>query len=87
MAAAARNVYKLFVGNVPWTVANTELRQYFSEFGHVSNASVVFDRNTGLSRGYGFVTFSNQNGLDAATSRQKHFLEGNTLFLQPATNN
>ncbi|XP_022201282.1 SRA stem-loop-interacting RNA-binding protein, mitochondrial-like [Nilaparvata lugens] len=87
MASAARNLHKIFVGNVPWTVAHNELKQYFSEFGHVSNVSVVFDRNTGMSRGYGFVTFSHQNGLDAATSRQKHFLEGNTLFLQPASNN
>lgn len=85
MASAARSMYKLFIGNLPWTVCSQDLKLYFSKFGHVQNAVVVFDKNTGLSRSYGFVTFSNQNGYDSATNNQLHKLEGNVLRVQPAT--
>lgn len=83
---AARAIKKLFVGNLPWTIGSRELKAYFSEFGHVISATVVFDRNTGLSRGYGFVLFSTQGGYDTATNRQSHVLEGNMLSVQPAGN-
>lgn len=87
MANVARSMYKLFIGNVPWTVSSNELKLYFSKFGHVYNAAVVFDKNTGLSRNYGFVTYSNQNGYDSATNVQLHKLEGNILKVQPAATN
>lgn len=83
----SRSIYRLFVGNVPWTVSSQELKQYFSKFGHVFNANIVFDKNTGLSRNYGFVTYSNQNGYNSATNVQLHKLEGNILKVQPAQNN
>lgn len=83
-SAAGRALNRLFVSHIPWTISTNELRQYFSEFGHVSNAVVIFDRNTGLSRGYGFVTFSNQNGYNSAINKQTHILEGSKLLLQPA---
>lgn len=85
MASAARSMYKLFIGNLPWTVSSQELKLYFSKFGHVYNAVVVFDKNTGLSRNYGFVTYSNQNGFDSATNVQLHNLEGNALKVQAAS--
>ncbi|KDR10826.1 Heterogeneous nuclear ribonucleoprotein A/B [Zootermopsis nevadensis] len=83
---AARAINKLFVGNLPWTIGNRELKAYFSEFGHVVSATVVFDRNTGMSRGYGFVLFSTQGGYDSVTNRHNHILEGNILSVQPAGN-
>lgn len=76
---ASRSIYKLFVNNLPWTVGSKELRHYFSEFGHVASANVVFDRNTGFSRGYGFVVFSTADGIEAAKSRENHNLEGNNI--------
>lgn len=81
-----RNVYRLYVGNLPWTVGHTELKQYFSKFGPVQNALVVFDKNTGLSRNYGFVTYANREGFETATGAT-HKLEGNSLKVQPAENN
>jgi RNA recognition motif-containing protein len=83
---AARSIYKLFVGNLPWTVGHQELRHYFSEFGHVASAHVVFDKNTGMSRGYGFVLFGNQGGYNNATNKQNHSLEGNQISVQSASN-
>lgn len=77
---------KLFVGNLPWTVGNTELKMYFSKFGHVSTASVVYDKNCGLSKGYGFVTYSTRDGFNSAANKQHHDLEGRQLQVQPANN-
>lgn len=76
---ATRSIYKLFVGNLPWTVGTRELKLYFSEFGHVSSANVIFDRNTGFSRGYGFVVFSTPDGINSAKNKTTHNLEGNSL--------
>lgn len=80
-----RNLYKVYVGNIPWTVGHNELKQYFSKFGFVSQATVMFDRNTGLSRAYGFVVYGNREGFEKATSTTNHKLEGNVLKVQPAT--
>lgn len=87
MASAVRNAFKLYVGNIPWTIGHNELRQYFSKFGHVNSAAVVFDKNTGLSRNYGFVIYSTKEGYDTAANVPNHTLEGNTLRVQPAGNN
>ena len=46
---------KMYVGNLPWSVGDAELNELFAEFGAVESASVVTDRETGRSRGFGFV--------------------------------
>lgn len=79
-----RNLYKLYIGNLPWTVSHYELRKYFSKFGHVNLATVVFDKKTGLSRNFGFVVFSNREGFENATNTVSHKLEGNNIKVQPA---
>lgn len=85
MAGNASRIYKLYVSNIPWTVSHFELRQYFSKFGPVSLANVVFDKSTGLSKNFGFVQFGNKEGFDNAQSFTPHKLEGNTLKVQPAS--
>jgi RNA recognition motif-containing protein len=45
----------IFVGNLPWTVTNTDLQAKFAEFGNVISARVVSDNFSGKSRGFGFV--------------------------------
>lgn len=82
---AARHFQKLFIANVPWTVGNRELKLFFSKYGHVSTASIVYDKNCGMSRGFGFVMFSNRNGYNAAVNQTVHALEGRVLIVQPAT--
>lgn len=82
---ASRNLYRMFVGNLPWTVSHRELRQHFSQFGYISNAHVVFDKSTGLSRGFGFIQFGNRNSFDAAINKATHILEGNILDVQPTS--
>jgi RNA recognition motif-containing protein len=46
---------KLFVGNLPWSVGDAELMQIFAGHGEVQSARVISDRDTGRSRGFGFV--------------------------------
>jgi RNA recognition motif-containing protein len=46
---------KLFVGNLPWSVGDAELGEIFADHGEVQSARVISDRDTGRSRGFGFV--------------------------------
>ena len=46
---------KLYVGNLPWSIDDSALRDLFSAHGNVESASVVMDRESGRSRGFGFV--------------------------------
>jgi RNA recognition motif-containing protein len=46
---------KLFVGNLPWSVGDAELTEIFAAHGEVQSARVISDRDTGRSRGFGFV--------------------------------
>lgn len=81
-AAAASRSLKIFVGNVPWTVGHRELRNYFAQFGKVSWAQVIFDRRTGVSKGYGFVAFQKRTALENLDRKQKHVLEQSPIFYQ-----
>lgn len=49
---------KLFVGNLPWSVGDAELEEVFRNHGEVQSARVITDRDTGRSRGFGFVEMS-----------------------------
>jgi len=57
---------KLFVGNLSWGCDDGALRQLFSDFGKVVEARVVYDRDSGRSRGFGFVTFENEDEVTQA---------------------
>lgn len=58
--------FRIYVGNLPWQVDDSRLEQVFSEHGKVVSARVVYDRETGRSRGFGFVTFSSETEVDDA---------------------
>ena len=57
---------KLFVGGISWGVDDEELRRHFETHGAVIDARVIYDRDTGRSRGFGFVTFEDDAAADAA---------------------
>lgn len=57
---------KIFVGNFSFSTTEADLRQWFEPHGVIENVSVVTDRNTGRSRGFGFVEMSNSSEADAA---------------------
>lgn len=65
----------IYVGNLPYSTTQDELHQLFAQYGQVARASVVMDRETGRSRGFGFVEMPNDNEAQAAISALagKHF--------------
>ncbi|KAL8480711.1 hypothetical protein ACS0TY_027306 [Phlomoides rotata] len=60
------NTNKLHVGNLGWDVDNVALETMFSEHGNVKEARVVYDRENGRSRGFGFVTYSSPEEVNSA---------------------
>lgn len=59
---------KLYVGNLPYTVRDEDLQQSFSEFGSVTSAKVMMERETGRSKGFGFVEMGSDAEAQAAIS-------------------
>ena len=57
---------KLFVGSLPWAVNDEALKQAFTPYGNVVSATVVTDRRSGRSKGFGFVEFENDSEAKAA---------------------
>ena len=57
---------KIFVGNLPFSVTDAALKSNFSEFGGVSSAKVMMDRDTGQSKGFGFVEMTSAECAQAA---------------------
>lgn len=57
---------KLYVGNLPYSVSNSDLEQMFTQFGSVTSAQVITDRDTGRSKGFGFVEMNNDDEAQAA---------------------
>jgi RNA recognition motif-containing protein len=57
---------KLFVGSLPWTVSDEELKTAFEAHGQVVSAKVITDRETGKSRGFGFVEMEDEAGASSA---------------------
>ena len=57
---------KLYVGNLPFTISDEELGQAFERFGTVTSAKVILDRDSGRSKGFGFVEMGSDNDAHAA---------------------
>jgi len=77
--------FKLYVGNLPWDVDDARLEQIFSEHVRVVGARVVYDRESGRSRGFGFVTLSAEAELnDAIASLDGRDIGGRTIRVSVA---
>lgn len=59
---------KLYVGNLSYSMDSNSLTEMFSSFGEISSAQVVTDRDTGRSKGFGFVEFGDAQSAKAAIS-------------------
>lgn len=66
---------KLYVGNLPYSVRDEDLQQAFGEFGQVSSAKVMMERDTGRSKGFGFV----EMGSDAEAQQAINGMNGQSL--------
>src|SRR3989344_3701259 len=59
---------KIFVGNLSYTVSSDDLKELFSPFGSISEATVISDKFTRRSKGFGFVTFEADDSVEKAVS-------------------
>jgi RNA recognition motif-containing protein len=76
---------KLFVGGLSWGTTDDGLHSAFSQFGEIVEAKVITDRETGRSRGFGFVTFSNDEGATKAIAEMDGTeLDGRTIKVNEA---
>jgi cold-inducible RNA-binding protein len=76
---------KLFVGSLSWDTNDDGLRSAFSPHGEISEATVISDRDTGRSRGFGFVTFDDDESADKAVAALNGTeLDGRTIKVDVA---
>ncbi|MFG0326324.1 MAG: RNA recognition motif domain-containing protein [Phycisphaerales bacterium JB037] len=76
---------KLYVGNLPFSVNDDELREMFAEHGEVASAAVIMDRETGRSRGFGFVEMADEAEADRAIEAMNGFdINGRPLTVNEA---
>ena len=74
---------KLYVGNIAFQTTNEELAQVFGQFGTVTSAQVITDRETGRSRGFAFVEMAD-GGEEAVNAMNGALLGGRTLTVNEA---
>uniref|UniRef100_A0A8B9KXV2 RNA binding motif protein 24b n=1 Tax=Astyanax mexicanus TaxID=7994 RepID=A0A8B9KXV2_ASTMX len=67
---------KIFVGGLPYHTTDCSLRKYFEVFGEIDEAVVITDRQTGKSRGYGFVTMADRPAAERACKDPNPIIDG-----------
>jgi cold-inducible RNA-binding protein len=76
---------KLFVGGLSWGTTDDGLHGAFAQFGEIAEAKVITDRETGRSRGFGFVTFNNDESATKAIAEMDGTeLDGRTIKVNEA---
>ena len=76
---------KLFIGSLAWATTDDGLQAHFASCGTVASAKVVTDRESGRSRGFGFVEFENDAEADAAVEKLNNSeLDGRTITVSEA---
>ena len=74
----------IYVGNLPFSYDSQQLEDLFSEYGEVSSAQVILDRDTGRSRGFGFVELPDDAARKAIEELDGSDLEGRSLTVNEA---
>jgi heterogeneous nuclear ribonucleoprotein A1/A3 len=81
---ARASVKKVFVGGIRDVTENSDLLDYFSQFGTVTSADIVMDKTTGRKRGFAFVSFDDWDSVDKCVLVQNHSLNGNPCEVKKA---
>jgi RNA recognition motif-containing protein len=74
----------LYVGNLPWSLTEDELAQAFAAVGRVQAARIITDRESGRSRGFGFVDLDDENAARAIQAMDGFELKGRRLIVNEA---
>lgn len=75
---------KIYVGSLPYSTTDDQLRDFFSQAGEVASASVLIDRMTGRSRGFGFVEMANEESFQKALGLNGQEMDGRALVVNEA---
>jgi RNA recognition motif-containing protein len=76
---------KLFIGNIEWGATEEDLKELFGKHGDIEEAIIIKDKMSGRSKGFGFVTFANEEDADKAMEELNgHELNGRALVVNEA---
>ncbi|MHB8798320.1 MAG: RNA recognition motif domain-containing protein [Thermoanaerobaculia bacterium] len=75
---------KIYVGNLPYEVDAPRLGEIFGAFGETASTTVVVDRTTGRSKGYGFVEMADDDARKAILALNRTQLDGRTIWVNEA---
>ncbi len=75
---------KIYVGNLPWSATDVSLNDLFSRHGEVISARIITDRDTGRSRGFGFVEMGNEDADAAIRALNGTNMDGRPLKVNQA---
>ena len=75
---------RLYVGNLPWSSTQDDVRQLFEGIGPVQDVALITDRETGRSRGFAFVEMSDDDARKAITELDGHDMGGRNLTVNEA---
>ena len=76
--------HKIFVGGLAWATDDARLNDAFSQYGEIAEAKVIMDRETGRSRGFGFVTFTTSEAVTEAIEMNGQDLDGRQIRVDRA---
>jgi RNA recognition motif-containing protein len=80
-----KSARRIFVGSLPWSVTSEQLKSLFSRVGTVTDAVVLTDKQTGKSKGYGFVEMDSNEELDTAIAKFNGYeMQGRSLVVNAA---
>jgi len=75
---------EMFVGNLPYSMEDSKLSELFSQFGNVERVKIIKDRDSGRSKGFGFVTMSDQDAAKAIEGLNNTEVDGRTIKVNEA---
>ncbi len=78
------NNSKIYIGNLPYKLSEAQLGDHFSPFGEIVDLVIIKDRETGRSKGFGFITFEAQSSAQEALSMHEKDIEGKRIVVSMA---
>ena len=75
---------RIYVGNLPWSSTEADLREFFGSYGNVHSVDIITDRETGRSRGFGFVEMDDAEAQRAISEADGKELAGRPLRVNEA---
>lgn len=75
---------KIYIGNLPYSATEQDVQTLFAQFGDIENVALIKDRDTGRPKGFGFITFENQNSAQDALKMDGQDFQGRPLKVSMA---